>query len=88
MKIQQRFLWEGVKGEFKIIWVRWVDVCKPKKLGGLSICNLHLFNFSLLGKWRWHLISGASGLWLDLLSPRYGVILSSSTMGGRTDFLQ
>jgi hypothetical protein len=34
----------------KINWVKWEDVCKPKKEGGLGIRDLRLTNISLLAK--------------------------------------
>nr|KYP48496.1 Putative ribonuclease H protein At1g65750 family [Cajanus cajan] len=36
IKIQRRFLWNGVKENSKICWVRWDQVCKPTKEGGLG----------------------------------------------------
>lgn len=69
MKIQRRFLWVGVKWEYNIPWVKWEDVCKPKKLWGLSVRDLRLVNLALLGKWRWRLLSGllAFGVIFSLL---------------------
>ncbi|CAK8569480.1 unnamed protein product [Lathyrus sativus] len=31
VRIQRIFLWRGVKGDSKISWVRWSDVCESKK---------------------------------------------------------
>lgn len=73
----------GVKGDSKIAWINLVDVCKPKEFGGLSVCDLLLVNLSLLGKWRWFLLSGASGIWHDILIARYGVSLMTSILGRR-----
>lgn len=78
-----RFLWEGVKEDSKIAWVQWVDVCKPKKFGDLGVCDLWLVKLDLLGKWRWHLFWGASGIWRDILTVRYGVAPTTSILGGR-----
>lgn len=50
MKIHRRFLWGGVIEGSKISWVKWEDVCKPKNLWGLSVCDLRLVNLALLGK--------------------------------------
>lgn len=47
VKIHMTFLWERVKGESKIVWVKWEDVCKPKKLRGLSVRDLQLVNLAL-----------------------------------------
>jgi hypothetical protein len=51
VRIQRQFLWGGVAGgSSKIPWVRWEEVCRPKKEGGLGVKNLMLFNASLLAK--------------------------------------
>lgn len=63
MKIQRKFLWEEVKGQPKIVRVKWADVCKSKKLGGLGVLYLQLVNLAFLRKWRWCLLLGASGIW-------------------------
>jgi hypothetical protein len=52
VKIQRSFLWGGVSLKRRICWVKWVDICKPKKEGGLGIRDLRLVNLSLLAKWR------------------------------------
>lgn len=41
-----------MKGESKIVWVKWEDVYKPKKLGGLCVRDLWLVKLALLGKWK------------------------------------
>lgn len=35
VRIQRRFLLSGVKGDAKFYWVKWSDVYKYKKIGGL-----------------------------------------------------
>ncbi|WJX53700.1 hypothetical protein P8452_39668 [Trifolium repens] len=42
VKIQRKFLWSGLSNRRKINWVKWEDVCKPKKEGGLGIRDLRL----------------------------------------------
>lgn len=71
MKIQRRFLWGGVKGGCNITWVRWFDVCKPKKIGGLGVWDLRLFILALLGKWRRCFLLGDLGVWRDIMSSIY-----------------
>lgn len=46
----RRFLLGGVNGDVNISWVHWVNVCKPKKLWDLGVCDLRLVNLALLGK--------------------------------------
>lgn len=73
MSIQRNFLWGGNFERKTIAWVRWGEVCKPKKSGGLGIKDLQLFNLSLLGKWLWRIVGGEKALWLEVLNLRYGV---------------
>lgn len=82
VRIQRRLLWGGVKEEFKISWVRWSGVCKPKKIGGFSVRDLWLTDLAILVKWRCRLLSMVSILWVDILTSRYGLSKVSSLSGG------
>jgi hypothetical protein len=73
VKIQRKFLWSGLTTLRKISWVRWDEVCKPKKEGGLGIRNVKLTNDSLLAKWRWKLLQPDDELWKSIVTARYGV---------------
>lgn len=42
--IQRRFLWGGCDEVKKVCWVSWRKVCLPKKLGGLGVKCIDLFN--------------------------------------------
>ncbi|GAU22757.1 hypothetical protein TSUD_129690 [Trifolium subterraneum] len=83
VKLQRKFLWGGTIMERKIPWVSWANVCKPKVDGGLGIRELRAVNLSLLGKWRWRLLSGRQGIWRDILLSRYGSLYPSPHLGGR-----
>nr|KYP50529.1 Putative ribonuclease H protein At1g65750 family [Cajanus cajan] len=72
VKIQRRFLWSGVKESSKICWVKWDQVCKPIKEGGLGIKNVAWFNMSLLGKWVWRGLKFPNSLWVQVLKAWYG----------------
>jgi hypothetical protein len=63
---------EWVATQRKISWVRWDEVCKPKKEGGLGIRNVKLTNDSLLAKWRWKLLQLEDELWKSIVTARYG----------------
>jgi hypothetical protein len=52
--------------------VKWGDVCKPKREGGLRIRDLRLVNLSLLAKWRWKLLSEGEDVWKSLIVAKYG----------------
>lgn len=82
-QIQRRFLWRGFKGDSKIYWISWDDVCKPKSKCGLWVRDLRLVNLSILIKWIWHLISSVSGLWKDVFVARYSDFVVSSLRGDR-----
>jgi hypothetical protein len=70
--IQRNFLWGGVSKKRSICWVKWEDVCKPKKDGGLGIKDLRLVNMSLLAKWRWRLLLGEEEVWKSVVKAKYG----------------
>jgi hypothetical protein len=53
-------------------WVKWEDVCKPKKDAGLGIRDLRLANLSLLAKWRWKLLSHDHEMWKMVIAAKYG----------------
>ncbi|MCH84799.1 ribonuclease H protein, partial [Trifolium medium] len=72
----------------KIAWVSWVNVCKPKKEGGLGVRDLCLVNNDLLGKWRWRIISEGIGIWHDFLLARYGTLFPAPHLGGRPNGLR
>lgn len=40
--------------------IKWSLVCKPKKVGGLGILNIHDFNLALLSKWIWKVLQNDS----------------------------
>lgn len=71
-----------MKEESNISWIKWEDVCKPKKFGGFGVRNLWLVNLALRGKWRWRLLSRASGIWRDIITSIYDVTPTSSIMYG------
>jgi hypothetical protein len=72
VRMQREFLWGGVKGGRKIIWVKWSVVCKERKKGGLGVRDIRLVNLSLLAKWRWRIIQPGRSLWKDVLIAKYG----------------
>ncbi|XP_068466531.1 uncharacterized mitochondrial protein AtMg00310-like [Phaseolus vulgaris] len=78
ISIQQRFLWGWGKEKRSISWVSWEDVCKPKEEGGLGIRDIRRFNYALLAKWRWRIVSEEKGRWKDLLVSKYGMNLDRS----------
>jgi len=41
--------------------MKWVNISKPKELGGLGIKEVQLFNETLLAKWKWRYASENEG---------------------------
>ncbi|GAU36827.1 hypothetical protein TSUD_320640 [Trifolium subterraneum] len=56
VSVQRNFLWGGLSKRRRISWVKWIDICKSKKDGGLGIRDLRWVSLSLLEKWRWKLL--------------------------------
>jgi hypothetical protein len=73
VRIQRKFLWGGLSNKNKMCWVKWSEICKPKKEGGLGIKDLRLMNSSLLSKWRWKLLLDGDDMWKKVILAKYGV---------------
>lgn len=52
VRMQRRFLSGGSKGDTNFAWLKWEDVCKPKKEDGLGVKDLRLVILALLSRWR------------------------------------
>jgi hypothetical protein len=74
VRIQRNFLWGGLSKKTSICWVKWEDVCKPKREGGLGVRNMRTVNLSLLAKWRWRLLLEGEDLWREVIKAKYGDI--------------
>ncbi|KAL8509574.1 hypothetical protein ACS0TY_016699 [Phlomoides rotata] len=72
-KIQRRFLWgEGAGKENRIAWVKWDNVCREKKEGGLGIKNVECFNLAYFGKWGGKIMRDKESLVSLILDSKYG----------------
>jgi hypothetical protein len=72
VKIQRNFLWGGLSNKRRICWVKWSDICKPKREGGLGIRDIRAMNSSLLAKWRWKLLMEGDEGWKRVVVAKYG----------------
>lgn len=71
--IQRNFLCGGNENRRRIAWVRWDTVCRSREEGGLGIKkNLQNFNLSLLRKGKCRMLTEREGIWLKVISVRYG----------------
>jgi hypothetical protein len=69
-KLGRTFFWQGGQLKKKYHLVRWTNICKNKKKGGLGIKDLRKMNVSLLCKWWW-LLETENGLWKDIVKVKY-----------------
>ncbi|KAI3821231.1 hypothetical protein L1987_08792 [Smallanthus sonchifolius] len=60
---RRRFLWGGNNAKKKIHWVKWDNIIKPRRLGGLGVGGLHTMNHALLTKWKWKVLNDPGSLW-------------------------
>lgn len=67
-RIRRRFLWKGAKEQAKgYNLVDWEIVCQPKKIGGLGVMDMRVFNQTLLLKWMWMWSKDEHKLWKPLM---------------------
>lgn len=69
-KIMKRFFWQGGSLKKKYHLVKWENICKPKKKGGLGVKDLRKLNLSLLGKWWWKL-EMEEGVWQEIVKKKH-----------------
>lgn len=58
------FIWVGARDTKAKPRIAWDKLCQPKKLGGLNLCNLQLWNDIALLKSLWALASKKDKLWI------------------------
>ncbi|XP_057780066.1 uncharacterized protein LOC130998670 [Salvia miltiorrhiza] len=69
-----KFLWVGgVEGK-KICWVKWEELCREHREGGLGLKNLEWFNSALMAKWLWRFLSERESLWARVIKSCQGEI--------------
>lgn len=56
-RIIKKFIWESGKNEHRINWVGWDKLIRTKKLGGLGLRDLKIFNQAMLAKLAWSCIN-------------------------------
>ena len=69
--ICRSFLWFGNTDSHKLGMVNWKTICKPKKVGGLGIRNLCIWNQSAVGKIVEHIYMMKDSLWVRWVNGVY-----------------
>ncbi|XP_028127425.1 uncharacterized protein LOC114323930 [Camellia sinensis] len=70
-KIQQALLCGDFDVKKKVHLVKWKDLTKDKRQGGLGIRNLRVVNNSLLAKWWWRFGMEDNSLWKQFIYSKY-----------------
>jgi hypothetical protein len=69
-RTRKRFFWQRGSAKKKYYLVKWTEINKPKKKGGLGIKDLRKLNLSLLCRWWWKL-ENEEGLWQTIVRKKY-----------------
>lgn len=72
-RIQASFLWGGSNLKRKIHLVKWEEVTKSKKQGGLGVRKVRDLNDCLLAKWWWRFATEITALWRRTICYKYGI---------------
>jgi hypothetical protein len=66
-----KFWWGNSSDKRKIHWVKWSQVCKNKKHGGLGFRGIRAFNEALLAKQGWKCITQPESILSKILKVKY-----------------
>ncbi|KAK5845334.1 hypothetical protein PVK06_001506 [Gossypium arboreum] len=66
-----KFWWRNSKTNKGIHWCKWSEMCIPKAKGGLSFKDLSKFNFALLAKQGWKIITKSDCLFARVMKAKY-----------------
>ena len=69
--LRRNFFWQGNEDKKKFHLVKWEEVIKNKKEGGLGIRNMKKQNKSLMLKWIWKFMTGENMLWREVIRAKY-----------------
>ncbi|KAJ0891843.1 putative reverse transcriptase zinc-binding domain-containing protein [Helianthus annuus] len=56
----------------KLRWIRWEFILKSKKLGGMGLGEIRLFNLAIISKWWWRFASNPDDLWVSVVKAIHG----------------
>ena len=66
-----RKFWWGGKKDSTICWEKWDDLCKKKDECGLGFREFEAFNFAMLAKQGWRLMTNLSSFVARVLKGKY-----------------
>ncbi|KAL4298144.1 hypothetical protein GQ457_12G026210 [Hibiscus cannabinus] len=78
-KIIGRFIWGSEKGR-GIHWVKWENLCKPKRCGGLGLVDIKVKNQSLLNKWLWRYGNEPDSLWRKVIDAKNEKVFDNKSL--------
>ncbi|KAI5335569.1 PREDICTED: reverse mRNAase [Prunus dulcis] len=70
-KLMAGFWWNNSNGDRKIHWISWEKLCRPKDEGGMGFRHLYAFNFAMLAKQGWRILTMPTSLASKLLQAKY-----------------
>ncbi|XP_028122358.1 uncharacterized protein LOC114319532 [Camellia sinensis] len=76
-KLQANFLWGGSESKKPIHLVKWDDITKNVKQGGLGVRRVRLVNDCMLLKWWWRFGSEKDALWRKIICSKYNLDVNS-----------
>ncbi|XP_021985231.1 uncharacterized protein LOC110881199 [Helianthus annuus] len=65
--IRRDFIWGRNAGKYKIRWIAWGKMTKPKQLGGFGLGDLRSANLALMAKWWWKYKTKPEELWTKVI---------------------
>ncbi|KAK4264615.1 hypothetical protein QN277_025768 [Acacia crassicarpa] len=71
--LQRNFIWGHDGDSRRFHSIGWDQITRPKEYGGLGLRRLCSVNKACNAKLAWKLVSGAKGLWAEILFHRYMV---------------
>ena len=67
----RRFWWGSTKDNEGVAWKKWRDLCNPKEQGSLGFGDMEIFNFAMLTKQGWRLITQPNSFTVTVLQAKY-----------------